>query len=137
MPYIEMTLSTAFTRNVDPWLTILETTTTNPWLLSSTPIIVVKDGIASQVVYSALPFKPWGITPVCVKCKSLVKANVSGHGDKFQNHEKLVFKCTQMGCGEKTSRTRPGFVHTIDNRPFFFFYQFPLTAEQCQELGSL
>jgi hypothetical protein len=134
MPAIEIAMSTSFTRNIDPWHTILETTTMNPWLLSSTPIVVVKEGKATQLVYSALPYKPWGLTPKCIKCQGQVTAISTGKGTNLKNHEKLIFKCVQLNCREKAHITRPEFVQPVKDKFYFFYYPYPLTAEQRQAL---
>lgn len=137
MPLVEIALANSFTRHIDPITSIIEITTCNPWLLSSTPIIMVKEGIASQLVYSAPPHKPWGITPVCRKCKGLVRATKSGHGPNFANHEKLKFRCCTKGCSEEMDKFRPAWVTTIKDRPHFFIYQYPLTSEQKTEVWCL
>jgi hypothetical protein len=135
MPFLELSLAISFTRNIDPSITILKNITGNPWTLTSSPIVFVKNGAGTQLVYSALPYKPWGITPTCRVCKQFAKATTAGQGDKYKNHEKLKLTCSQWRCGLVEHVERPQWVFPVQDRPFFFYYDYPLTIKKLQALG--
>ena len=135
MPIMEVALSTAFTRCLDPWQTIVELATSSPWLLSTTPIIVFQNGKAKQLVYSAPPFKPWGITPTCTQCDGIVKAYVDGKGSVSENHGRFKFKCTSRTCKYARTLPRPEWLEPLDNR-HYFSHKYPLNTEELAALGQ-
>jgi hypothetical protein len=129
MPVMDGIFSTIFSQNADVRKTVIEAVTSNPTLLSSTPVILVHKGSAEQIVYSAPPYKPWGVTLTCPHCSGVVMGRQDANQSR-QNHERLKVTCTCKGCPWVKKIDRPEFLREVKGRPHYFYHHYPLSAAE-------